>query len=789
MMQPDYPQSLAFLERWCPEGPWVLIATSVERDVLPIVRTFTPQDEEGDDALAFLEKYGAEKNLYFSVNPTRRPMFKKASREDIREMAWLHVDLDPAKKIPEGVDAATFVTQERERLLAQLQGASPPPTVVVDSGGGYWGFWKLKEPFQIEGAKDRYEDAARYNKQLEIDFDADHCHNVDRIARLPGTLNRPDELKRAAGRELALSTLLEWDDERVYDLDEFHAAAPKAEAQSGLVEIHEGFVLADVEDLPDDVPQLCKIVIVQGNDPEHPDRWESRSEALYWICCELVRRGCSDDEIYGAITNKAHGISDHVYAQTNPQKYAIRQIEQAKENAIQPELREMNERHAVIQNVNGKCRVLSEVPDPDMKRPELTFQTFDDLKNGYLNRSVEVVTTDAKGNPVPKSVALGTWWLTHPNRRQYQTVVFSPGGDVQGCFNLWRGFAYDARPGSCEVYLDHVRRNVCGDSDELYTYVIGWMARAVQEPDTPGEVAIVLRGGRGVGKGKFAGTIKRLFGRHGVQVTNPEHLTGKFNSHLRDCVLLFGDEAFAARDKRHESVLKGLVTESHLISEQKGYDAKPARNYTHIILASNAKWVVPAGEDERRFLVLDVGEENKKDRTYFGALQAELNAGGYEALLYTLLNHDLSDYDVGTVPETQALLEQKILSMSPLEEWWLSMLQDGTMTEEGWPRLIVKQNLRHLFTTYCRAYGIPARSNDNIFHEFVGRVLPGGANTVRASGRKVVIQADGTTAEIDRPRCYKLPALESCRHQFSGIFGGGLEWADTVDEPVVDEAF
>ena len=792
--QPDYQVTLDFLQRWRPDGPWVLAATAVEKDSSPIVRTFMAEDLPGDDALAFLEKYGPTKNLYFSVNPTIRPVHKKTSREDIREMAWLHVDLDPGKP-PEGTDAAEFIVQEREAQLALLRNPPagiPQPTVIVDSGGGFWGFWKLKEPFQIDGAKDRYEDAARYNKALEDDFSADHCHNVDRIARLPGTVNRPDAVKRKKGRVESVSSLVEWHEDHVYDLGQFRAAAPKAEAQSGLVQLSDQILLADVDDLPAQVPHLCKEVIVQGQDTKHPDRWGGdRSRAVWWVCCELVRAGCSDDVIYSTITNKAHGISDHVHAQSNPQKYAIRQIEKAKEEAIQPELRELNEKHAVISNVGGKCRILSEVPDPDMGRPEITFQTADDLRLRYMNRSVEVITTDAKGNPVPKAVALGTWWLTHPNRRQFETVVFAPGGDVPGCYNLWRGFAYEARPGNCDLYLAHVRDNVCEGREDLYEYLLGWMARAVQRPDEQGHVAVVLRGARGVGKGKFATTFMRLFGRHGVQVANPDHLTGKFNSHLRDCVLLFGDEAFAARDKRHESVLKALVTEDMLISEAKGYDAKPSRNYTHVILASNENWVVPAGEDERRFLVLDVADGHKQDRPYFAAIQRELDGGGYEALLHFLLRHDVGDYHVRDVPQTKALLAQKLLSMTPLDEWWYSLLQDGSVDEDGWPKYAVKENLRYAYTTYCRAYGIPPRCNDSTFNDFMARVLLGGARTVRPRGRRMVFQPDGSTREVARPRAYELPALSTCREHFSQLFGGTMDWAESpeVATEFVDEAF
>ncbi len=76
----------------------------------------------------------------------------------------------------------------------------PPPSIIVFSGGGYQAYWKLKEPLEINGDIAKAEDAKRYNMQLERIFKADSCHNIDRIMRLPGTINIPgvDKLARVA---------------------------------------------------------------------------------------------------------------------------------------------------------------------------------------------------------------------------------------------------------------------------------------------------------------------------------------------------------------------------------------------------------------------------------------------------------------------------------------------------------------------------------------------------------------------------------------------------------------
>ena len=47
--------------------------------------------------------------------------------------------------------------------------------------------------------------------------------------------------------------------------------------------------LDTIDDLPEEVGLLCRVVIVQGNDPDNPDKWGSDSEAVWWVTNELVR--------------------------------------------------------------------------------------------------------------------------------------------------------------------------------------------------------------------------------------------------------------------------------------------------------------------------------------------------------------------------------------------------------------------------------------------------------------------------------------------------------------------
>ncbi|MFX6149212.1 hypothetical protein ABTF39_20490, partial [Acinetobacter baumannii] len=85
--------------------------------------------------------------------------------------------------------------------------------------------------------------------------------------------------------------------------------------------------------------------------------------------------------------------------------------------------------------------------------------------------------------------------------------------------------------------------------------------------------------------------------------------------------------------------------------------------FVHVIMTSNEDWVVPASGDERRFFVLDVGARCQRNNVYFAEIDDELDRGGRERLLYELLAFDLENFNIYDVPQTKALLDQKIGSL------------------------------------------------------------------------------------------------------------------------------
>lgn len=772
---PDSESSLDFLERFHPGGPWILTAIEPDRKG---IKTATFTADQLEEVREFIEDSNQTRNIYFSVNPTKAPIAKKASRADIAALTHLHVDIDPR--------AGHELRDERERalrLLTDPPGDIPKPTCVVFSGGGYQGFWALKEPMPIDGQPDKYALAARYNKTIEQAFEADHCHNVDRIMRLPGTINWPDEKKRAKGRRPALAEVIFFDDV-THPLADF-TPAPEQDhrsptgSPSGSVQIDRASVskLSGVEDLPADLADWAKVLIVQGHDPENPGKHESRSEALFAVVCEMVRcpTPIDDATIYAVLLDPDFGISASVLDQgSGANRYALRQIERAREFAIAPELHELNDRY-FVSDYTGKTRVYRHEPDPELpERFVLRASSFEDFRNLHLNRKVKV-GEDKDGKDI--KVPLGKWWLEHPMRRQYSAVVCDPGNDRDGVYNLWRGFAVEPRPGDCSKMHAHIREVVADGDTKTANYIERWLAWTVQNPGQPSGTVLVMRGEQGTGKGVLGRTVADFFGAHGLHLTSTRDLTGNFNAHLQSACFVFGDEVFASSDTREIGKFKTLITEKTLTIEPKGHDQFTVPNRLSIIMASNAEHPVHVEPSDRRFIVVDVSSAKANDADYFGALFGELGAGGREAFLHHLLALELGDWHPQKDRiETLATSEQKKLSLIGFNRVLHHVLEIGEAV--GWMR--------------GKSIFVPSAALEALSDRLLGRGKLT-AQTIRYTLYAPQGDEPGTRGSFAIKKSkyknvngYELPALPEMRRLFDKKRGMESDWDDSEEWTAID---
>jgi hypothetical protein len=318
------------------------------------------------------------------------------------------------------------------------------------------------------------------------------------------------------------------------------------------------------------------------------------------------------------------------------------------------------------------------------------------------------------------------------------------------------------------LYLDFVRDVICSGDVELFNYVIGWAAHLVQSPaDLPG-TALVLRGKEGTGKNKFVEPLMRIVGYdHALMLTSVSQVVGRFSGHLANKLLVFCNEGVWGGDKSAQGALKSMITENEQPVEYKGKDIERVNNYKRLVFATNEDWAVPRGEDDRRYVVIDVPDTRRRDNDFFAAIDDEMKRGGDHALMQYLLDIDLGAWAPRNIPDrlSQAGWDLKIMSGGTIVQWYWEMLQRGWVIKhnaysedagETWPERLLMVDMFDSYLAYCQKMNAHHREPSCT----VGRALAKwGIKTIRP-------RLDNPT----RKQYYALPPLDDARAIFCAKF-------------------
>jgi hypothetical protein len=433
-------------------------------------------------------------------------------------------------------------------------------------------------------------------------------------------------------------------------------------------------------------------------------------------------------------------------------------------------LEKMNDKYALVFSEGGYSVLFETIDEKGCaKRDFLQESTFKRKFSPYLVQ---------QGKGQAKSQA--ELWLDWSGRREYNGLCFRPEQKAKnGYYNLWRGFNFKSKAyaeASAEakrgfdMYVSHIKENVCGSNDSLYTWLMGYFAHMIQKPYERPLTTLVFRGRKGVGKNVVMDRLGKLLGSgHYLVAHDGRYLTSNFNGHLDSCLCLVLDEAFWSGDKHAEGKLKGITTSETIMIERKGREPYVVDNLVRLVVIGNEDWLVPASSDERRYSVFDVGSGKKQDRVFFNTMKTLMDQkGGAEVLMHYLKNFDLEKVDVNDAPNTIGLIEQKLESMGLIEQFWLQCLQEGRIVNTAlptWPDKLGKSELRDAFSLYCRQRNIKSWvPSDRVFGREIKKMNPS-----IVSNKKVKMDDAWHWA-------YEFKSLEFMRDEWCKSFGIDYDW-------------
>lgn len=608
----------------------------------------------------------AGKNVYFTVNLVRPACHKKPTKGDIVGVRFAHIDIDPPK------DGSPW---DPEPAFQSLVNADHPPNLVNWSGNGWQALWRIDgrmSPEEVEAV----------NRGLISAFGGDRATaNVDRLLRIPGTLNYPNATKLAKGRAVKLAKIEQRDEGTVTPcgslLEAYISKAARSKPPQSVLMLGD-IALQTPDSLGIPVGDGLRLLIEQptGN---------NRSADTFGFACEALRRRLTPEQIAGVLTNPVNAISAHCLDQPDPIRAAHRAVQNAlKQDDVARRQRQRDEDRAVGDGQEGLLEVPVMGPEDMLERYVFvadggqvadlrnarTIYTLNDFRNLTAASKTLVEIAGRNGSRRNVRVPTAKVWLESSKRKTVETLAFDPSGttitagpDGRSAFNLWPGIPTPPPPADwrdrVRSFEDHINW-LWGDEAEPF---LDWLAHIRQRPgELPTYGWLHIAPAQGLGRNWVAGVLARVFS--GVTTLGfdlSSALDSGFNGMLGGKILVVVDEVaegLAGQQHARAQALKRLVTEEVRIINPKFGRMRSERNHVRWLVLSNSPAALPLENDDRRFRVVKCDDRPKDERYYAGLYAQRCDAEFIAAVSHWLAERDISNFNPGeTPPITQAKAE------------------------------------------------------------------------------------------------------------------------------------
>ena len=361
-----------------------------------------------------------------------------------------------------------------------------------------------------------------------------------------------------------------------------------------------------------------------------------------------------------------------------------------------------------------------------------------------------------------------------PLTLEYKGVAFDPEEKSETVLNFWRPHAVVPVKGNYEIIADFMFEVLCAGSESDYQWLEKFLAHMIQKPWEKPEVAIILLGGQGVGKGMFYRLLKRVWPYTVLQVHDVDEVVGHFNGGLERNYGVWLDEALFTHDRKSMGKLKAVISEEELRINEKFQPRRTIKSHHRIFAASNNEHFGNIAVKDRRFFILGVSDCHQQDHDYFKQYVGALEDGtSVPAFVHALLNKDITSFNVRERPQTKEHGEQKIKSLTGIERFFHEVLAAGELPSGHLMRSKIWNGSMRIATADLRSIYIDVDRNAEKFRTVLNRDITTAVKKMCPSAKPVRWQEDNKQC-----RGLVLPSLEDAQKEFDAWIGFPVPWED-----------
>ena len=763
-----------------------------------------------NDALSQAKNIDNHSDSYFACGEYKSSSNRKADNVEGARAFWMDFDCGAEKES----DGKGYLTKENaEQALNQFcdKFALPKPNYIVDSGNGLHMYWAMSGLVK----RTEWQAAASKLKALttadNLKVDDSRTADIASVLRIPGTFNNKNETPKPVKLVGKISESIE-PETMLKAIDDAHKTlAPQKPTDSNSV--------SKAISLKSDVPELDRLKsALKSLDPDCDEAtWKLRrlapmattakdhpelSDQLF----ELAREWSSGDlagkpSVAWSTPGKSGGLTGEAAFEIEWNRFfksnyagQVTTLNTIHYDAMEGGWKAPNEEFTTVSddltkadddtpldalqtiqkqyslvNISGKLLMfdslrLEAIAGQPAQKLELSNRHDASL---FIERAVAASFPNADAYKIPKE------FFKSPATSCYAGVYFHPKGGNKNYLNLWVGPYRKAKKGHWKLIDTFLKNVICDGDEDSYNYLINYIAHALQLPEKKPGVMLILMGGQGIGKGTLGRIFQMIWTSTYLQVSNIDAITGNFNAALERSFIVFMDEALFSGDRKSSDALKSLVTEPLIHINEKFQPARQTQSFHRLIAATNATHFKHTENDDRRDFVLKVSDRHKDDHNYWNELDHEMNHGGIEAFMHDLLERDLTGFNVRAKPSTPGLLEQKLLSLGPIEGWWYDCLDNGayeyvtndgcSASSERWMEFLATADIIEYVMRFSGGK-VFRKPSSNIIVSVLCKICPS------------ITRGQKTTGGA-RHRGLFLPKLHVARAEFEKYIGGKLSWS------------
>jgi len=638
-----------------------------------------------------LTLWAVDRDVYVSRGLQGNPPMGRGDEAGVTCVTALTLDLDTL----EGLHKETDLPATSDEALELLNKTGlPDPTQVLHTGGGLLCVWQLAEPAMLNTQAER-DDLKALSKAWESrvggvlkasGYSLDATHNLDRLIRVPGTLNhktnppKPVRILTSRGGHVTIEQARSLVAEELTKASTANrgAKSEKGGAVARRIAEERQKELAENGRRPDIGPILTGCAFMR--------HWDADAATLTepeWYAGLGIAGRCKNGE---RIVHEA-SAPHKGYSQTETDEKLKHALEAAGP-ALCERIAEGFEGCQRCPFFGGTIKspiALGYQPENivEVQRRgvyDAPTQRWFDIGSGSILKHkafAEEVRPRVGRDPHDKLMASNTT----PKVRLLdylpgESRLIIPQPDGTRWVNTWLPGGVAAEEGDASPIVNHFAELIPDEATRRH--VLDYLAHLLQKPALKIKHMVILTGPKGNGKSTLKEILQGLFGRNNARSIEGEQLSDKNRARLVNCQVVFIEEANHGERYEVAESLKTWVTEEWVVVQDKYVAWHEARTPRGGFIASNHDAPITVTEGERRYF-LAATVDAVQTQAYFNQLYERIRDGKtLPAFANWLLKRDISRFNPNARPPmTTAQQRAMEASRTPLAQVFGDMIQEA----------------------------------------------------------------------------------------------------------------